>query len=96
MFNDLVGEVVGVEYAPIRIEEDGRSHRLSAGDALELEVEDFAGAAEGSVTAFTNVGHPANTTLNLGQAKRARVTVLGFDWSQDGRNGHSAPFSWAA
>jgi hypothetical protein len=92
----LVGEMLGVEVAPIRYEEDGRRHSVTIGDAVELEVEDFAGTQEGEVMELHNSMHPAGPTLALGHATRSRVSAFGVDMSAVGKNGHSAAFSWAA
>ena len=39
----------------------------------------FAGAEEGSVMTLSGIGHPANSTLNLGQAKRSQIRAFGMD-----------------
>jgi hypothetical protein len=91
----LSGEMLGVEYAPIAVEEEGRKHSVKIGDAVDLEVEDFAAAAEGEIMKLDGVGHPANTVLGLAQATRSKINVFGFELDLAGRNGHSAPFSWA-
>jgi hypothetical protein len=49
----MVGEMLGVETVPIRYEEDGRRHSVVIGDIVDIEVEDFAGAAEGEVMELT-------------------------------------------
>lgn len=92
----MVGEMLGVEVAPIRYEEDGRRHSVTIGDAVDIEVEDFAGAQEGEVMEFHNSVHPAGPTLTLAQATRSRVSAFGIDISAVGKNGHAAAFAWAA
>src|SRR5215211_3911993 len=37
----LVGEMLGMETAPIEYEDDGRRHRARIGDFAEIEIEDF-------------------------------------------------------
>ncbi len=91
----LLGELLGVEYAPIEISEEGRTHSLKIGDAVDLEVEDFAAAEEGEVMTLHGIGHPANSVLALGKATRSKINLFGFELELEGRNGHSAPFSWA-
>lgn len=91
----LIGEMLGVEVAPIRFEEDGRLHRLGIGDDVEIEVEDFAGAGEGEVMELHHSSHPAGPTLNLSRATRSRVSAFGIDLAAVGKNGHSAAFTWA-
>ena len=92
----MVGEMLGVEVAPIRYEEDGRRHSVSIGDAVDIEVEDFAGAQEGEVMELHHSMHPAGPTLAFAQATRSRVSAFGIDMSAVGKNGHSAAFSWAS
>jgi hypothetical protein len=92
----MIGEILGVEVVPMRVEEDGRRHRLVVEDRVDMEVEDFAGAAEGEVMEIHHTSHPAGPTLNLAQATRSRVSLFGIDISAVGKNGHSAAFSWAA
>jgi len=64
------------------------------GDAVELEIEDFAGAEEGTVTSFGSVIHPVNSTMNLAHATKSRIQAFGLDLDLTGKNGHSAPFAW--
>ena len=45
---------------------------------------------------LTGVFHPANSTLTMAQATTSRVNAFGLQFSHEGKNGHSAPFSWAA
>jgi hypothetical protein len=40
--------------------------------------------------------HPVNTSLTVGQGVGSRISLLGIEYSGDGRAGFSAPFSWAA
>ena len=40
MFAPLIGEMLGVEVAPIDYVDDGRRHRLRIGDAVDLEIEE--------------------------------------------------------
>jgi hypothetical protein len=96
LFAPLVGEILGVEVAPIEFADDGRRHSVRIGDAVDIEVEDFAAAEEGSVMTLNGIGHPAGTTLALAQGTRARIAAFGIDIDNVGKNGHSAPFSWQA
>jgi hypothetical protein len=96
MFAPLIGEMLGVEVAPIDYVDDGRRHRLRIGDAVDLEVEDFAAAAEGEVMQLHGIGHPAGSTLALAQTRRGGIRAFGLDVDNAGKNGHSAPFAWQA
>jgi hypothetical protein len=94
----LVGEMLGVEVAPIDYVEEGRRHRVRIGDFAEIEIEDFVPpqTPEGEVSKLTGVLHPASSTLTIAQATTSRVKAFGLEFSNTGKNGHSAPFSWAA
>ena len=94
----LVGEMLGMEVVPIEYKDDGRRHRVKIGDAAEIEIEDFVppGSPTGEVSKITGAFHPANSTLTIAKATKARVKAFGLEFSNDGQNGHSAPFSWAA
>ena len=94
----LIGENLGVEVAPIEYEDDGRRHRVRIGEFAEIEIEDFVPPQipEGEVSKLTGVFHPANSTLTMAQATTSRVNAFGLEFSHEGKNGHSAPFSWAA
>ena len=94
MFGPLVGEMLGVEVAPIEFTDDGRRHSVRIGDAVDIEVEDFAGVEEGSVMTLNGIGHPANSTLALAQATRSKIAAWGLELDLTGQNGHSAPFAW--
>jgi hypothetical protein len=94
----LVGEMLGVEVAPIDYVDEGRRHRVRIGDFVEIEIEDFVPpqTPEGEVSKLTGMFHPANSTLTIAQATRSQVKAFGLEFSNVGKNGHSAPFSWAA
>ncbi len=91
----LIGEVLGMQVAPIEYASSGRRHRVKIGDAVQIEIEDFA-TPEGEVSKLTGVHHPANSTLTIARATTSRVKAFGLEFSNDGKNGHSAPFSWSA
>jgi hypothetical protein len=94
----LIGETLGVEVAPIEYEDDGRRHRVRIGEFAEIEIEDFVPPQipEGEVSKLTGIFHPANSTLTIAQATTSRVNAFGLEFSNAGKNGHSAPFSWTA
>lgn len=95
----LVGEMLGVETAPIEFVDEGRRHSLKVGDLIDIEIEDFVPPQllpDGDVERLTGIFHPASSTLTIASATRSRVSVFGLDFANDGKNGHSAPFSWSA
>ena len=98
MLPPLIGELLGVQTAPIDYREDGRRHRVRIGDAVDIEIEDFVPPLnpQGEVSKLTGMFHPANSTLTIAQATTSRVNAFGLQLDHSGKNGHSAPFSWAA
>lgn len=94
----LIRGNLGVEVAPIEYADDGRRHRVRIGDLAEIEIEDFVPpqTPEGEVSKLTGVFHPANSTLTITRATTSRFNAFGLEFSHEGKNGHSAPFSWAA
>ncbi len=94
----LIGEMLGVEVAAIEYADDGRRHRVKIGDFAEIEVEDFVPpqTPEGEVSRLTGMFHPANSTLTIARATTSQVNAFGLEFSNTEKNGHSAPFTWAA
>lgn len=94
----LVGEMIGMESVAIEYEDDGRRHRVKAGDGLEIEIEDYVppGSPTGDVARLTGMAVPTNSVLTIATATSSRVSAFGLDFSNTGKNGHYAPFSWAA
>jgi hypothetical protein len=90
--------MLGVEVAPIEYVEDGRRHRVRIGDEVDITVEDFVPpqTPEGTVEQLVGMFHPANSTLTIARATASRVNAFGLAFDNTGKNGHSAPFSWAA
>ena len=97
-FAGLIGENLGVEVAPIEYVDDGRRHRARIGELAEIEIEDFVPPQipEGEVSKLTGIFHPVNSTLTIARATTSRFNAFGLEFSHEGKNGHSAPFSWAA
>jgi hypothetical protein len=96
LFAPLIGEVLGIEVAPIEYADDGRRHRVRIGGGIDIEIEDFAAAEEGKVMTLNGIGHPAGTTLALAQGVRSHIQAFDIDIDNTGKNGHSAPFAWQA
>jgi hypothetical protein len=92
----LVGEMLGVERMRIEVTESNGNHKLIAGGALEVEVDDVVpfGVETGRPAKLVDVFHPANSELTVAKG-RSRVGVLGLEWSQEGTSGFSAPFAWS-
>lgn len=97
MLSPLIGEMLGLESAPIDYVDDGRRHSVRVGDLMDIEVEDFVapGNPGGEVERLTGMFHPVGSTLTIARSTRSRVDAFGLSFSNEGKNGHSAPFSWA-
>jgi hypothetical protein len=93
----LVGEMLGVERMRIDFNERNGNHKLTAGNALDVEVDDVVpfGVETGRPARLVDVFHPANNELTVAKG-RSRVGVLGLEWSQQGTSGFSAPFAWSS
>jgi hypothetical protein len=93
----LVGENLGVERAPIEVREDGLTHSVRIGDAVDFEVEDVVpfGSESGDPARLTGIFHPAGSELNVARATRSAIDAFGIAY--EGRSGFSTSnFAWAA
>jgi len=92
----LVGEVLGVEKAPIEYRDDGLSHYARIGDGVEVEVQDFVPETrEGQEpTRLTGVFHPSNSTRTIAKPALSRINAFGMEFENADRSAFSAPFSW--
>ena len=93
----LVGEMLGVERASIEIVEDGLSHSVRIGSAIDFEIEDIVpfGIETGEPVRLTGMFHPVASEFNAAEAKRSSIDAFGI--SYEGKTGLSkSSFSWAA
>jgi hypothetical protein len=92
----LVGEILGVERAPIEVVEEGLSHSVRIGDAIDFEVEDIVpfGVETGEPARLTGVFHPVASELTAAEATRSKISAFGIEY--EGKTGLSSAFSWAA
>ena len=97
MFAPLVGELLGVEVAPIEFADDGLHHTLRVGDGIELDIQDFESIEEGRPMALEAVAPPGRARGSTSRrARRAVINAFGMEIDNTGRNAHSAPFAWQA
>jgi len=71
-------------------------HAVKIGDSVDIEIEDLVswGAEDGQPVQYTNVFHPAGTTLTVAEARRANVNAFGIEY--EGRGGFSkSDFTWS-
>ena len=93
----LVGEILGVERAPIEVVDDGLRHSVRVGDAVDFEIEDIVpfGVENGRPVRFDGMFHPVGSDLTMAEAKRSRIDAFGIQY--EGKTGLSkSEFSWAA
>ena len=93
----LVGEMLGVERARFELAEEGLSHSVKIGDAIDFEIEDIVpfGVETGEPVRLVGVFHPASSEFNAAEAKRSKISAFGIEY--EGRTGISASeFAWAA
>jgi hypothetical protein len=93
----LVGEMLGVERAPIEVQHDGLRHSVRVGDAIDFEIEDIVpfGVENGRPIRFDGMFHPVAPDLTMAEAKRTRINAFGIEY--EGKTGVSkSEFSWAA
>ncbi len=92
----LLGDMLGMESAPITYTDDGFRHSVRVGDAIDIEIEDWVPEGNDAPTMLTGIVHPAAANVTVARASRGRVDAFGLSFANAGKNGHSAPFSWAA
>jgi hypothetical protein len=95
----LVGRVAGVERRPIQFEVQGLARSVRAGELVDQACEGLPSAsAPGAALGIDNTLHPVNSRLALAKATRSRFNAFGVHWDESSgtRNGHFAPFAWAA
>jgi hypothetical protein len=93
----LVGEMLGVEKAPIEVVDDGLLHRVRVGDVIDFEIEDIVpfGVETGRAVRFDGMFHPAGSNLTIAEATRSTIDAFGINF--EGKTGLStSDFAWAA
>jgi hypothetical protein len=92
----LVGEVLGVERAPIEVRHDGLRHSVRIGNAVDFEVQDIVpfGVENGQPVRFDGMFHPAGSDLTMAEATRSSINGFGIEY--EGKTGLSkSEFAWA-
>lgn len=93
----LVGENMGVERAAIEVNEEGLSHSIRIGDAVDFEIEDVVpfGVETGEPAKITGIFHPAGSDLTVAHARRSKIDAFGIQFDAKAAFSRSQ-FSWAA
>jgi hypothetical protein len=93
----LIGEMLGLEKAPIEIVDDGLRHSVRIGQAVDFEIEDIVpfGVETGRPVRFDGMFHPAGSNLTIAEATRSKINAFGIEY--EGKTGlSSSEFAWAA
>lgn len=93
----LIGENLGVERAPIEVREEGLTHSVRIGDAVDFEIEDVVpfGVETGEPARLVGIFHPAGSELTVSKATRSQISAFGIEY--EGKAGFSnSSFAWAA
>jgi hypothetical protein len=91
----LVGEMLGVERAPIEVREEGLTHSVRIGDAVDFEIEDVVPFGGEAPARLTGIFHPAASELTISKATRSNINAFGIEY--EGKSGFSTSgFRWAA
>jgi hypothetical protein len=93
----LIGELLGVERAPIEVVDDGLRHSVRVGDVIDFEIEDIVpfGVETGEPVRLVGVFHPVASEFTAAEAKRSKIDAFGIQY--EGKTGLSrSEFSWAA
>ena len=93
----LIGENLGVQRVPIEVREDGLTHSVKIGDAVDFEIEDIVGfgVESGKPAQLVGIFHPAGPDLTVAHATRSQIDAFGI--SYEGKAAFSrSEFAWAA
>ena len=91
----LIGEMLGVERAPIEVREDGLMHSVRIGDAVDFEIEDVVPFGAEEPARLTGIFHPAGSELTISKATRSNINAFGIEY--EGKSAFStSQFRWAA
>ena len=93
----LVGENLGVERATIDVREQGLTHSVKIGDAVDFEIEDVVpfGVESGEPARLVGIFHPAGPDLTVAHATRSSISAFGIAY--EGKAAFSrSEFAWAA
>jgi hypothetical protein len=93
----LIGENLGLERAPIEVQEDGVRHSVRIGGAIDFEVEDVVpfGMENGEPARLSGIFHPVGSELTVAHATRSRIDAFGIQYEGNAAFSNSH-FAWAA
>jgi hypothetical protein len=93
----LIAENLGVQRAPIQVQENGLRHTVRIGDAVDFEIEDVVpfGVETGEPARLTGVAHPAGSELNVARATRSKIDAFGIRYEANA-GCSTSQFAWSA
>jgi hypothetical protein len=94
----LVGENLGMEKVPMEVSSDDGTHRITLGDAGELEVQEVVpfGKEDGEPVRVAGAFHPAGDTLTIAKSTKSQLSAFGIEFAHVGKSGFASRFSWGA
>lgn len=94
----LLGEVLGIEQAPIEFAAENGHHTLEVGGAGRLEVDDVVpfGVETGEPARLAGIFHPVSSELTIAKSGGSRFSAFGIEPELAGKSAFSSPFSWSA
>lgn len=96
-FAPLIGQVLGVKFAPISFQKDGLRRSLEIPSVAHLAVAALPGAAPDQAI-WASGAHPFNVQGVAMAAGEQGSTWqdYGLSWDNSGKNGHFAPVNWSS
>ena len=91
----LVGEILGIEQAPISVEHDGDRHHVRVGDAVDYTGEQLTVEGGEPVTLTNILAHPAGPTMGIAPVTESTVSAFGIQYQGTDLSGFSNPFAWS-
>lgn len=92
----LIGEVRGVERAPMTYVSDGLTHSVKIGSAVDIEVQDTLQPGSDKPVELHGMTATPVPDVVVATATRSSVNAFGMEWDNTGKHGFSGPFSWSA
>lgn len=96
MLGPLIGEMAGIEQASVEWQQSDTTFSVRFGELIDVALEAFTSGDVPGPVQLVNVFHPANTTLNVSPATKAKVDVFGIQFDGTGTSGFNAPYAWSA
>ncbi len=95
-FAPLIGELLGMERAPVSLESHNGRRSARVGD-VEVEVSGIVAesSAAGEAVQVSGVLHPAGSTFTVAPSERATGSLFGIPFANTGKHAAYTEFAWA-